>query len=126
MECIESFVKRDLPYVIPETSIEEASQIFKIKKVSQLSILDNEEHRYPVGILSEHGLMGRCLELKRSLANIHVKECMQEVPLLLNSEMGPEHCYMVMSQHNVNQAPVVDEHNKYIGEINIEDLQIDD
>lgn len=126
MECIENFIKRDQPYLTPASSLEEAGRIFRSSNVSQLSIIDSEEKRHPVGILNEHGLMGRCMEKHKNISHIEVKECMQSVPLVISSEMDPEYCYLVMTQHNLEQAPVIDKDGKYIGEILLEEIPLDD
>lgn len=93
--------------------------------VDQVSIIDNDRDRRPIGIICEHGLVDRCFKLKRSLPSVKVRDCMDALPLVANEDMGAEHCQMLMTQNKLKQLPVVDEEGRYVGEIRLEDLPSD-
>jgi CBS domain-containing protein len=125
MDSIENYIRDDVPVVTSTSTLEAAGQLFVSGNVTQISVLDTETSRRPVGIICEHGLMHRCLSLKRDLAAVSVEECMDQIAFVFTADMATEYCRMLMTRHGVPQAPVVDADGRYLGELLVTELPVD-
>lgn len=87
MDSIENVLIKEFPYVICTTSLTEAAQKFHKHNASQFTVVDSEKDLHPVGILDEHGLMGRCLSRKEALSKVIVEDCMDDAAIIFSSDM---------------------------------------
>lgn len=117
--AIERLIKRP-PSMVPGTATcAEAARRMREEEVGSLVVVDHER---PVGIVTDRDLVVRVLAESRDPAAVPVGEVMTGMPVFASSTRGLDDVIQLMRDLAVRRVPVVDEHQRAIGMVSLDDV----
>ena len=115
---VNDFMVKHPVLVTPDTELFEAIQKILRYKLSGVTVIDNERH--PVGMLSELDCLRAILSdtyYAEGPGNIHVADHMTPTVECVDAHSDVIGIAKSMLDHKRRRRPVVDEHNKVVGQI---------
>jgi len=105
----------------PQTSLVEISRLMGQKEIGAVVIVDKEQNEI-LGMLTDRDLAVNLATLKEKLPAALAEEVMHKAVLTLRKDQDLKAAIIAMRKKCVRRAPVVDENNKLIGIITLEDI----
>jgi arabinose-5-phosphate isomerase len=109
----------EIPAVSDHALLSEAILEITRKRLGMTAIVDDARH--VLGIYTD-GDLRRTLEKRLDFAAIQVSEVMSPNPRSLGPDALAAEAVQIMEQHSITQILVVDENNKLVGALNMNDL----
>jgi predicted transcriptional regulator len=121
MENVEALMTTNHTCCSLGNSLQEVSKLIQNNNCSEIIIIDNENDKHPIGIISEHDITAECAKGKDPKL-VSAKDCMRTIPLIIESNMDAEQCLKTLELKKLQHAPVVDQKGKYCGMIASNDI----
>jgi acetoin utilization protein AcuB len=127
-ELVNEWMTRDVISISRETSLTEAHQIMKSKRIRRLPVVD---HGTVVGIVTLGDIRGAepsmasslsVWEVNDLLANLKVGKIMTRNPTTINQGASIGEAATLMLENKFSGLPVVDENNQLVGIITESDI----
>jgi CBS domain-containing protein len=120
---IEAISQHKVVVVSRQATLKEVAQEMKQHNVGAIVIVkDREADKTPCGIITDRDIMMHLLESDSHNLQSPAKDVMSTPLLTVRKEQGISEVISAMTEKGVRRAPVVDEQNKVIGMIAIDDL----
>jgi len=103
-----------------EESAQTAAGRMHARNVGTLIVLDREQH--PIGLITDRDLMVRVLAEGRDGATTPVADVMTSTVRTVRDNCSVELALEIMRQGPYRRLPVVDDQNKLIGVISVDDI----
>jgi len=104
----------------PDESLRAAAQRMAEANVGTIVVLDDE--RVPVGILTDRDVMLRCVVDGEDADQTKVSEVMTSPISMVREDTPIEEALNVMATCNVRRLPIVDEKNRLVGILAVDDV----
>jgi acetoin utilization protein AcuB len=127
-ELVQDWMTREVITIAPETSLKEAHEIMKSKRIRRLPVVTHEK---VVGIVTLGDIRGAepsqasslsVWEMNNLLANLKVKEIMTRSPATIQRTASIGEAAQIMLEKKFSGLPVVDEEHHLIGIITESDI----
>jgi CBS domain-containing protein len=117
------FCNRDVVFVAPEATVEEAADLMRSYHVGCLVVVRNEgECRQPVGMITDRDLVVEILAQRIDPSTVAVADFMSSEPLTAHEDDSLWQTIRRMSAHGVRRMPVVDARGSLVGLLSVDDI----
>ena len=113
---------KDLVYVLPDESVANVAQLMKKEDIGPILIVDNEENKTLVGIVTDRDLALKVVGEGRDPKNTKVEDVMTAKVVTSRAGDSVENAMKAMAQYQLRRIPVVDDHNHLVGIISQADV----
>ena len=117
---VKEAMKTNLAKVDPNTSVLEAAQMMKKRRIGNVIIV---EEKQPIGILTESDIIKKVVAEGRSAKDVQVKEIMSTPIIVTEPYINLEEAMKTMGKCNVRRLPVI-EKGELIGIITQKDISL--
>jgi CBS domain-containing protein len=114
MRCEEVMTKNIVCCLLNE-SVMKAAQKMKISDIGSVPVIENEENRKLVGIISDRDLAIRIVGEGRDSKTVEVKEVMTKNVMTCQAVDDAQRALDLMAANQLRRIPVVDNNNRIIG-----------
>lgn len=113
---------KDLVYCLPDESVANVAQLMKKEDIGPVLIVDNEENKTLVGIVTDRDLALKVVGEGRDPKNTRVEDVMTAKVVTSRAGDSVENAMKAMAQYQLRRIPVVDDHNRLVGIISQADV----
>lgn len=113
---------RDLVYCLPDESVSNVAQLMKKEDIGPVLIVDNEENKTLVGIVTDRDLAIKVVGEGRDPKNTRVGDVMTVKVVTSREGDSVENAMKAMAQYQLRRIPVVDDRNRLVGIISQADV----
>lgn len=113
---------KDLVYCLPDESVANVAQLMKKEDIGPVLIVDNEENKTLVGIVTDRDLALKVVGEGRDPKNTKVEDVMTAKVVTSRAGDSVENAMKAMAQYQLRRIPVVDDHNRLVGIISQADV----
>ncbi|MDE2223282.1 MAG: CBS domain-containing protein [Candidatus Omnitrophica bacterium] len=108
----------------PLTNLKEAARLMLETNCRAVVVVENILDLRPVGIITDHDIVCRCLALGLDPLEAKAVEFMTRPCITVNAETGLDDCYRILIQNSIRQMPVVDEQRSCCGMVTHADFAL--
>ena len=113
---------KDLVYCLPDESVANVAQLMKKEDIGPILIVDNEENKTLVGIVTDRDLAIKVVGEGRDPKNTRVEDVMTAKVVTSRAGDSVENAMKAMAQYQLRRIPVVDDRNRLVGIISQADV----
>ena len=113
---------KDLVYCLPDESVANVAQLMKKEDIGPVLIVDNEENKTLVGIVTDRDLAIKVVGEGRDPKNTRVEDVMTVKVVTSRAGDSVENAMKAMAQYQLRRIPVVDDRNRLVGIISQADV----
>ena len=113
-KCSEVMTK-DPVCCLPEDSVAEAAQRMKNENIGSIPVIENEQSRTLVGIVTDRDLALTIVAEGRDARSTPVEAVMTRTLVTCHADDDLEKALGAMAEHQLRRIPVVDNDNKVVG-----------
>ena len=113
---------KDLVYCLPDESVANVAQLMKKEDIGPVLIVDNEENKTLVGIVTDRDLAIKVVGEGRDPKNTRVEDVMTAKVVTSRAGDSVENAMKAMAQYQLRRIPVVDDRNRLVGIISQADV----
>jgi CBS domain-containing protein len=113
---------KDLVYCLPDESVANVAQLMKKEDIGPVLIVDNEENKTLVGIVTDRDLALKVVGEGRDPKKTKVEDVMTAKVVTSRAGDSVENAMKAMAQYQLRRIPVVDDHNRLVGIISQADV----
>ena len=114
MKCNEVMTKNPV-CCSPNDSVVKAAQLMKLSDIGSIPIIETEETKKLVGILTDRDLALKIIAEGRNPQSIKVEEVMTHTVITCRTDDDLQKTLDVMAEYQLRRIPVVDSDNRIIG-----------
>ena len=118
----QDIMARDPRCVTPQTSIQEAARLMKSEDVGALPVVESENSRKIVGIVTDRDITIRAVADGRDLGSATVKDVMSKGATTAKATDSIDEVMKVMGREQVRRIPIVDERDQLVGIVSQADV----
>ncbi len=107
---------------LPEDTVVKAAQLMKRENVGSIPVIENEQNKKLVGIVTDRDLTLKIVAEGRDVKSIKVEAVMTRKVVTCRAEDNLQKALDAMSEHQLRRIPVVDNDNKILGIISQADV----
>jgi CBS domain-containing protein len=122
MKKCSDIMTRDVVTCTPENTIVEVAQIMKTEDIGPVLIVDNEQSKTLVGILTDRDIVVKVIADGQDPRNTPVGEAMSKKLVTCRADDDVDVAMKAMAQFQLRRIPVVGENMKLLGIISQADL----
>lgn len=115
MKKASEVMTKDLVWCSPDDTVSKAAQLMKTEDIGPILIVDNEESRRLVGIVTDRDLALKVVGEGRDPNTTKVEEVMTRKLVTARADDEVENAMKAMAQYQLRRIPVVDENDKLVG-----------
>ncbi|MDE2028707.1 MAG: CBS domain-containing protein [Candidatus Omnitrophica bacterium] len=108
----------------PLTNLKEVARLMLEADCRAVPVVENILDLRPVGIITDHDIVCRCLALGLDPFEATAVEFMTKPCITVGAETNLEECCRVLIQNGIRQLPVVDEHGSCCGMVTHADFAL--
>ena len=108
--------------VTPQTSIQEAARLMKSEDVGALPVVESDNSRKLVGIITDRDITIRAVADGRDLGSATVKDAMSKGTATARATDSVDDVMKVMGREQVRRIPIVDDRDQLVGIISQADV----
>lgn len=113
---------KDLVYCLPDESVANVAQLMKKEDIGPVLIVDNEENKTLMGIVTDRDLAIKVVGEGRDPKNTRVEDVMTAKVVTSRASDSVENAMKSMAQYQLRRIPVVDDRNRLVGIISQADV----
>jgi CBS domain-containing protein len=113
---------QDLVYSWPEDPVSKVAQLMKKEDIGPVLIVDNDQRRKLVGIVTDRDLALKVVAEGRDPKTTKVEEVMSRKLVTCHADDNVENALKAMAQYQLRRIPVVDDNNRLVGIISQADV----
>jgi len=111
-----------LVYSSPEDTVSHVAQLMKTEDIGPVLIIDNEESKRLVGIVTDRDLALKVVAEGRDPQTTKVEEVMTRKVVTCRADDDVENAMKAMAQYQLRRIPVVDNDDRLVGIISQADV----
>lgn len=119
---IRELMTRDPCCCLPSDSAHRAGTLMRRFDVGALPVVDDEQHRRLLGIVTDRDLCLFVVAANRVSAEVTVGECMMPNPVCCAPDDDARRALALMRARHVHRLPVVNSHGLLVGMVSLTDL----
>jgi CBS domain-containing protein len=112
----------DLVFSTPGDTVSKVAQLMKREDIGPVLIVDNEQSKKLVGIVTDRDLAIKVVGEGRDPQNTRVEDVMTRKLITCHADDNVENAMKAMAQYQLRRIPVVDENMKLVGIISQADV----
>jgi CBS domain-containing protein len=112
----------DLVFCTPGDTVSKVAQLMKREDIGPVLIVDNEQAKTLVGIVTDRDLAIKVVGEGRDPQNTRVEDVMTRKLITCHADDNVENAMKAMAQYQLRRIPVVDENMKLVGIISQADV----
>lgn len=105
----------DLVWCSPDDTVSKAAQLMKTEDIGPVLIVDNEENRRLVGIVTDRDLALKVVAEGRDPNTTKVEDVMTRKLVTCRADDDVETAMNAMAQYQLRRIPVVDDNDRLVG-----------
>lgn len=105
-----------------DTRIAEVKYLLKKYNCDELIVLDSNEDKHPVGLVSLIDMDKEEVEQSEIPSDISASECMRSIPAVVGENSTLDECMNIMRANHLERIPVVDMNGHLHGVLERDDL----
>ena len=113
-KCNEVMTKNPI-YCLPNDAVARAAQLMKNENIGPIPVIENEQTKKLVGIVTDRDLALRVVADGRDPKSTKVEEVMTRKVVTCRPDDDLQKALDAMSEHQLRRIPVVDDDNKLVG-----------
>ena len=122
MKKARDVMTKDLVYASPQDTVSHVAQLMKREDIGPVLIVDNEESKRLVGIVTDRDLALKVVAEGRDPQTTTVEEVMSRKLITCRPDDDIENAMKAMAQYQLRRIPVVDDDNRLVGIISQADV----
>ncbi|HEX9386618.1 MAG TPA: CBS domain-containing protein [Anaerolineales bacterium] len=122
MKKCSDIMTEDLVYCWPDDPVSKAAQLMKKQDIGPVLIVDNEQARTLVGIVTDRDLALKVVAEGRDPQKTKVEEVMTRKLITCHADDNVEVAMKAMAQYQLRRIPVVGDNNRLVGIISQADV----
>lgn len=122
MKKCREIMTQDLVYCWPEDPVSKVAQLMKKEDIGPVLIVDNEQSRKLIGIVTDRDLALKVVAEGRDPKTTNVETVMTRKLVTCRADDDIESAMKAMAQYQLRRIPVVDDHMKLVGIISQADV----
>ncbi|HUE99653.1 MAG TPA: CBS domain-containing protein [Anaerolineales bacterium] len=122
MKKCSDIMTEDLVYCVPGDTVSEVAQLMKTEDIGPVLIVDNDESKTLVGIVTDRDLALKVVAEGRDPQTTRVEEVMSRKLVTCRAEDDVENAMKAMAQYQLRRIPVVGNNMKLLGIISQADV----
>jgi len=122
MKKARDVMTKDLVYASPQDTVSHVAQLMKMEDIGPVLIVDNEESRRLVGIVTDRDLVLKVIAEGQDPKTTRVEEVMSKKLVTCRADDDVENAMKAMAQYQLRRIPVVEDDNRLVGIISQADI----
>jgi CBS domain-containing protein len=122
MKKCRDIMTEDLVVSTPENTVHEVAQLMKTEDIGPVLIVDNEQSKTLVGIVTDRDLVLKVIAEGRELQTTRVGDVMSKKLVTCYADDDVETAMKAMAQFQLRRIPVVEENMRLVGIISQADI----
>ena len=122
MKKCSDVMTESLVYSSPEDTVSHVAQLMKAEDIGPVLIIDNEESKRLVGIVTDRDLALKVVAEGRDPQTTKVEEVMTRKVVTCRADDDVENAMKAMAQYQLRRIPVVDNDDRLVGIISQADV----
>lgn len=122
MKKCSDVMTRDVVTCTPENSIVEAAQLMKMEDIGPVLIVDNDDNRNLVGILTDRDIVIKVIAEGQEAKTTRVGDVMSKKLVTCRADDDVDVAMQAMAQYQLRRIPVVEENMRLVGIISQADV----
>jgi len=122
MKKARDVMTKDLVYASPQDTIVEVAQLMKNEDIGPVLIVDSDESKTLVGIVTDRDLVLKVIAEGRDPKTTRVEEAMSKKLVTCRADDDVDVAMQAMAQFQLRRIPVVEDANRLIGIISQADI----
>lgn len=122
MKKCSDVMTESLVYSSPEDTVSHVAQLMKTEDIGPVLIIDNEESKRLVGIVTDRDLALKVVAEGRDPQTTKVEEVMTRKVVTCRADDDVENAMKAMAQYQLRRIPVVDNDDRLVGIISHADV----
>ena len=122
MKKARDVMTKDLIYASPQDTVSHVAQLMKREDIGPVLIVDNEESKRLVGIVTDRDLALKVVAEGRDPQTTYVEEVMTRKLITCRPDDDIDNAMKAMAQYQLRRIPVVEDDNKLVGIISQADV----
>ena len=114
MKCNEVMTKNPV-CCLPNDNLVKVAQLMKNSDIGAIPIIENEETKMLVGILSDRDLVLKIVAEERDPQSTKVEDVMTRKVVTCQTDDDLEKALDLMTEHQLRRIPIIDSENRIIG-----------
>lgn len=113
---------KDLVYCEPDETVKHVAQMMKNEDVGPILVVDNEDNKKLVGIVTDRDLAIKVVGEGRDPQNTKVEDVMTVKIITSRADEDVRNAMKAMAQYQLRRIPVVDDEDRLVGIISQADV----
>jgi CBS domain-containing protein len=113
---------KDLVYCQPDETVEHVAQMMKKEDIGPVLVVDDEQSKRLVGIVTDRDLALKVVGEGRDPQNTKVKDIMTVKIITSHANDDVQNAMKAMAQYQLRRIPVVDDNDRLVGIISQADV----
>jgi CBS domain-containing protein len=122
MKKCSDIMTENLVYSSPEDTVSQVAQLMKREDIGPVLIVDNEDSKRLVGIVTDRDLALKVVAEGRDPQTTKVEEVMTRKVITCRADDDVENAMKAMAQYQLRRIPVVDKDDRLVGIISQADV----
>ena len=122
MKKARDVMTKDLVYASPQDTVSHVAQLMKMEDIGPVLIVDNEESRRLVGIVTDRDLVLKVIAEGQDPKTTRVEDVMSKKLVTCRADDDVENAMKAMAQYQLRRIPVVEDDNRLVGIISQADI----
>jgi len=122
MKKCSDIMTESLVYSSPEDTVSNVAQLMKTEDIGPVLIIDNEESKRLVGIVTDRDLALKVVAEGRDPQTTKVEDVMTRKVITCRADDDVENAMQAMAQYQLRRIPIVDNDDRLVGIISQADV----
>jgi CBS domain-containing protein len=122
MKKCNDVMTKDLVYASPQDTVSHVAQLMKMEDIGPVLIVDNEESKQLVGIVTDRDLALKVVAEGRDAHTTKAEEVMTRKLITCRPDDDVESAMKAMARYQLRRIPVVEDDNRLVGIISQADV----
>jgi len=114
MNC-EALMTKNIIFCLPDDTVIKAARMMRDSNIGSIPIVDNEENRKLMGIITDRDLAIRVVGEGGDVKTIKVKEVMTKNMVTCHAMDDTKKALDLMADHQLRRIPVIDDNLRVVG-----------
>lgn len=119
---IKHVMTKDPRCCVPSDTAQQAAIIMRDEKAGVVPVIDSEQSRKIVGIVTDRDLCMNIVAEGRDARTAHVQECMTTAVVSASPQDALEKATELMRDNQIRRIPVIDEQRRLVGIVSLADV----